>query len=72
MRTQFTLPDGEPTDCDIEITTEHSASSHGRPVLVNEDGDVIDPMSWAYHRIVYATPKEIEQLKAMGLHTHHL
>lgn len=72
MRTQFTLPDGEPTDCEVEITTEHSASSHGRPDLVNDDGDVIDPMSWNYHRIVYATPEEIEQFKAMGLHTHHL
>lgn len=72
MKTQFTLPNGEPTDCEIEITTDHSASSHGRPVLVNEDGDVIDPISWDYHRIVYATAEEIAQLKELGLHTHHL
>ena len=72
MKTQFTLPNSEPTDCLIEITTEHSASSHGRPVLVNEIGDALDPMSWAFHRIVSATPEEIEQLKALGLHTHHI
>lgn len=72
MKTQFTLPNEEPTDCQIEITTNHSASSHGRPVLVTEDGDVIDPISWAYHRIVSATPEEIEQLKKLGLHIHHL
>ena len=72
MRTQFTLPNSEPTDCEVEITTEHSASSHGRPVLVNEDGDVIDPKSWNFHRIVSATSQEIEQLRALGLHTHHL
>jgi hypothetical protein len=29
MKMQFTLPDGEPIGCDIEITTEHSASSIG-------------------------------------------
>jgi hypothetical protein len=72
MKTQFTLPNGEPTDCTIEITTEHSASSHGIPILVNESGDAIDPMSWNYHRIVYATPEEIEQLKSLGLHTHQI
>ena len=72
MKTQFTLPNGEPTDCQIEITTQHSESSDGRPVLVNESGDVIDPMSWVFHRIVYATPEEIEQLKTLGLHTHHI
>ncbi|MGR8980435.1 MAG: hypothetical protein ACU84H_10150 [Gammaproteobacteria bacterium] len=72
MKTQFTLPNGEPTDCEIEITTKHSASSYGRPVLVNENGDVIDPMSWAFHRIVSATSEEIERLKALGLHIHHI
>ncbi|MGR8935425.1 MAG: hypothetical protein ACU837_13690 [Gammaproteobacteria bacterium] len=72
MRTEFTLPDGEPITCQIHITTEHSASSNGIPVLVNIDGDVIDPMSWHYHRIISATPEEIEQLKALGLHAHHL
>lgn len=72
MKTQFTLPNSEPTDCDVEITTHHSASSAGRPVLVTETGDVIDPMSWAFHRIVSATPEEIEQLKALGLHIHHV
>jgi len=72
MKTQFALPNEEPTDCDIEITTEHSASSHGRPVLVTENNDVIDPMSWAFHRIVSATPEEIAQLRALGLHTHHI
>ena len=70
MRTQFTLPDSEPTDCKIEITTEHPASTSGRPILVTEDGDVIDLMSWNHHRIVDATPEELEQLRAMGLHTH--
>ncbi len=72
MKTQFTFQDSEPVDCDIEITVEHSASSLGIPVLVDEDGGVIDEMSWQYHRIIYAAPEEIEQLKKLGLHTRHL
>lgn len=72
MKTQFTYQDREPIDCEIEITAEHSASSHGHPVLMDANGDVIDPKSWQFHRIVYATPEEIEQLKKLGLHTHHV
>jgi hypothetical protein len=52
-----------------KITTEHSASSYGQPVIVIEDGDILDLMSWigCGYQVVKATDNEREQLTCMGL-----
>jgi len=54
-----------------KITTEHSASSYGQPVIVLEDGGAIDLMSWVGcgYQISKASKKEKEQLIKMGLIT---
>ncbi|OGW55993.1 MAG: hypothetical protein A2Y81_08475 [Nitrospirae bacterium RBG_13_43_8] len=51
------------------ITTEHSASSYGQPVIVLEDGGAIDLMSWVgcNYQVVRATKKERESLVSIGL-----
>lgn len=42
------------------ITTEHSASSYGQPVIVLPDGGALDLMSWVVcgYRVETATTKE--------------
>lgn len=52
-----------------EITTEHSASSYGQPVIVLEDGGALDLMSWVGlgYQVVKASEKEKEALAKMGL-----
>jgi hypothetical protein len=52
-----------------EITTAHSASSYGMPVIVLEDGGALDLMSWVglNYRVVRATKKEMAELVRMGL-----
>ena len=52
-----------------EITTDHSASSYGQPVIVLEDGGALDLMSWVSldYRVVKATKKEMAELARMGL-----
>jgi hypothetical protein len=42
------------------ITTEHSASSYGQPVIVLPDGGALDLMSWVGcgYRVERATAKE--------------
>lgn len=51
------------------ITTNHSASSYGQPVIVLEDGGPLDLMSWVGlgYRVMRCSPWEREQLKKMGL-----
>lgn len=51
------------------ITTEHSASSYGQPVIVLEDGGALDLMSWigCGYRVVKANEKEMADLAGMGL-----
>jgi hypothetical protein len=51
------------------MTTEHSASSYGQPVIILEDGDALDLMSWCGlgYRIVKASKKEREGLVKIGL-----
>lgn len=51
------------------ITTEHSASSYGQPVIVLEDGNGLDFFSWVSlgYQVVKATPKERGLLVKMGL-----
>ena len=51
------------------ITTDHSASSYGQPVIVLEDGGALDMVSWVglgYH-VVRVSKKEREALVKMGL-----
>jgi hypothetical protein len=51
------------------VTTEHSASSYGQPVIVLEDGGALDLMSWVGlgYQVVKASKKEMEGLIRMGL-----
>lgn len=53
----------------VSITTEHSASSYGQPVIVLPDGVALDLMSWVgcAYRVERATAEEREQLAKMGL-----
>lgn len=52
-----------------KLTTEHSASSHGQPVIVLPDGSALDLMSWVDcgYRVERAMAKERQQLAQMGL-----
>ncbi len=52
-----------------KITTAHSASSYGQSVIVLEDGEAIDLMSWVGcgYQVVKATKKEREALTKIGL-----
>jgi len=52
-----------------KITTEHSASSYGQPVIVLEDGNVLDLFSWTAlgYRVIQASKKEIAELARIGL-----
>jgi hypothetical protein len=47
------------------ITTDHSASSYGQPVIVLPDGDALDLQSWVLlgYKVVRATRKEQVQLQ---------
>ena len=51
------------------ITTEHPASSHGKPVIVLEDGGVLYLMSWAAmsYQVEKATKEELAALEKMGI-----
>jgi len=52
-----------------KITTEHSASSYGQPVIVLEDGGALDLFSWVSlgYQVVQGSKKEREALVKMGL-----
>jgi hypothetical protein len=52
-----------------KVTTEHSASSYGQPVIVLEDGNAIDLFSWVSlgYQVVRASKKEREALVKIGL-----
>jgi hypothetical protein len=52
-----------------KITTDHSSSSYGQPVIVLADGGALDLMSWVGlgYRVVSATKKEISALEKLGL-----
>ena len=52
---------------ELKLTTEHSASSYGIPVLVDvESGEAIDAFSFACYTITEATEEEIQQLQQLG------
>ena len=52
-----------------KITTKHSASSNGQPVVVLENGEALDLMLWAAmgYKVEKAKDKEKEELHRMGL-----
>lgn len=52
-----------------KITSNHSASSYGQPVIVLKNGEAIDLMSWVgcNYQVVRASKQEKEQLQRMGL-----
>ena len=52
---------------ELKLTTEHSASSYGIPVLVDvETGEALDAFSFACYTITEATEEEIQQLQQLG------
>ena len=52
---------------ELKLTTTHSASSYGIPVLVDvESGEAIDAFSFACYTITEATEEEIQQLHQFG------
>jgi len=54
--------------CKAKVTCEHSASSYNIPVVVLEDGDVIDKMTWILcrYKVIDATPEERKALQRAG------
>jgi hypothetical protein len=54
--------------CRAKLTTGHSASSYGQPVLVRDDGEALGSGDaiLADYRIVTATAKERQALAAAG------
>jgi hypothetical protein len=52
---------------ELKLTTEHSASSYGIPVLVDvETGEAIDAFSFACYTITEATEDELHPLQQWG------
>jgi len=52
---------------ELKLTTEHSASSYGIPVLVDvETGEAIDAFSFAFYKVLEATEDELHQLQQWG------
>jgi len=51
------------------VTTEHSASSYGQPVIVLSDGGALDLFSWVRlgYRVVKSSKREMGNLMRMGL-----
>ncbi len=65
MRAMFTFAD-PPTEHELHLSTESSASSYGQAVAVTEEGEAIDQFSWAFYRVLEATEGELEQFRAAG------
>lgn len=59
------LGDGERHNIKATITTEHSLSSYGQPVLLLGDGKPLNAESWVLmdYQVVKATSEEFEMLK---------
>lgn len=69
MIVSFKDLEGKMQRVSAKITTRHSLSSYGQPVLVLSDGETVDAKSWAdlcYH-VVSATTKERYGLTQIGL-----
>jgi hypothetical protein len=59
------LGDGERHRINATITTEHSLSSYGQPVILLDDGQPLDLTSWVLlgYQVIQATENEVELLK---------
>ncbi len=59
------LGDGERHEIDATITTAHSASSHGQPVVLLPDGGLINLSSWVLlnYKVVEASSAELPLLQ---------
>jgi len=52
---------------ELKLTTTHSASSYGIPVLVDvESGEAIDAFSFACYKVLEATQEEMVALRDAG------
>jgi hypothetical protein len=63
------LGDGKRHRVHAIVTTDHSASHYGQPVVVLDDGDALDLSSWVlcnYH-IEKANKKEMQSMAKLGL-----
>lgn len=69
MIVSYTDFEGKTHRVKVTITTDHSASSYGQPVIVLPDGGALDLMSWVGlgYRVVKATDKERQGLSKIGL-----
>jgi hypothetical protein len=58
------LGDGKRHRVKATVTTEHSASHYGQPVIVLEDGEALDFASWTLcqYQVVKSTKAERKQL----------
>lgn len=63
------LEGGERKSITIKVTTDHSASSYGQPVLVMPDGQLLNLESWVLldYRIERITAAELELLRRSPL-----
>jgi len=59
----------ERIEIEAEITTQHSASSYGQPVIVLPDGGALDLFSWVAmdYRVIEASEEERAALLQMGI-----
>ena len=55
------------TTVQVTLTTEHSASSYGQPMLVLPDGEALDLVSWVAcgYRVEQATEQERTELSRL-------
>ena len=63
MRAQFVFDPEHPTEHNLSISTDSSASSYGQAVVLS-DGEPVDPLSWSFYRLIAATAEEVEALDA--------
>lgn len=68
------LSNGERKTVIANVTTDHAASSYGKPVIVLPDGEALDLTSWLLlsYQIVSATPDEMELLKRVQFFNQNL
>ena len=67
MKLSYRKGDEDRQIISAEITTEHSASSYGQPVILLEDGGALDLMSWVAldYQVEEATDDEWDSLNKL-------
>ena len=62
-------PSAKRTRVKATVTTDHSAGSYGQPVIVFEDGEALNLISWVGmgYQVVETTEQERAGLRKMGL-----